>query len=129
VQYPRRHDAAFRSQLFSLRADKSYVPTTLIAYFCSATIIVLLLTAANHNRKTGWRRKRADPIEPLGWTWNSLYDVSLQAAGSSPEEMSRSLAALNTALTADLTPERGAHAKPSVPDRGNVAPPVVSELR
>jgi hypothetical protein len=69
VQYPRHHGALFRDQVLRPRADKFYIATILIAYIGSVTIIILLLAAANHNRKTGWRSKRADPMELPGWGW------------------------------------------------------------
>ena len=66
-----------------------------IAFLCSATVILLALAAALHNRKKGWKRRRYDPATLLYWV---SEPGAVRAVGDGSAHMMANLLALNRAI-------------------------------
>ena len=84
------------------------MPNIVIFYACSATIVILLLLLARHNRKIGWRRNRNNAGWLAAWQWYADYAPVLPLPGAprvhrpppEPEQLRAQLLALSAALAA-----------------------------
>ena len=98
-------------------ADKCIMPLSVpvMHYSCSAAIIAVMLWLARRNRRSGWRRVRADTETlrqwHLGWAIRTAFRPGGDYPAPGPEDMGRQLAAFQEALEAQRGPV--VHVEPS----------------